>query len=301
MGIKIGTRGSKLALWQAEHVKALLEANGESVEIVIYKTTGDIEQERPLHLIGEKGLFTKALDEGLMNGEVDLAVHSTKDVPTGLPEGMEVCAFLKREDPRDVLLALDPVVDLDNHSREFVVGTSSLRRIAFISHYAPQFKTKLIRGNVDTRIAKMEAGEYDALILAYAGVKRMGRTDRVIRKLNVNTFTPAVGQGAIGVTARIGDPAGKRAGDLLNHEETSQAVRAERAFLRRLEGGCHAPIFALGTVVKGNISLSGGVAAEDGTIVYRDTVEGPVESAEQIGINLADIVLNKGARKILNG
>lgn len=301
MGIKIGTRGSKLALWQAEHVKALLEANGESVEIIVYKTTGDIEQERPLHLIGEKGLFTKALDEGLMNGEVDLAVHSTKDIPTGLPEGMEVCAFLKREDPRDVLLALDPVVDLDNHSREFVVGTSSLRRTAFIAHYAPQFKTKLIRGNVDTRIAKMEAGEYDALILAYAGVKRMGRLDRVIRKLNVNTFTPAVGQGAIGVTARSGDPTGKRAGELLNHEVTSQAIRGERAFLRRLEGGCHAPIFALGTVVKGNLSLSGGVAAEDGTIVYRETVEGPVESAEQIGTNLADIVLNKGARKILNG
>jgi hydroxymethylbilane synthase len=278
-----------------------MEAKGESAEIVIYKTTGDIDQERPLHLIGEKGLFTKALDEGLMNGEVDLAVHSSKDIPTGLPEGMEVCAFLKREDPRDVLLALDPVVDLDNHSREFVVGTSSLRRIAFIAHYAPQFKTKLIRGNVDTRIAKMESGEYDALILAYAGVKRMGRTDRMIRKLNVNTFTPAVGQGAIGVTARIGDKTGQRAAEILNHEETSQAVRAERAFLRRLEGGCHAPIFGLGTVVKGNLSLSGGVAAEDGSVIYRETVEGPVESAEELGINLADIILNKGARKILNG
>jgi hydroxymethylbilane synthase len=301
MGIKIGTRGSKLALWQAEYVKALLEAEGVSAELKIYKTTGDIQQDRPLHLIGEKGLFTKALDEGLMSGEVDIAVHSTKDIPTRLPEGMEICAILKREDPRDVLLALDPVVDLDNHSREFVVGTSSLRRKAFLAHYAPQFKTKLIRGNVDTRISKMEAGEYDALVLAFAGVKRMGRTDRVIRKLNVNTFTPAVGQGAIGVTARTGDPAGQLVKRVLNHEETSIAIRAERAFLRRLEGGCHAPVFALGTVIKGNISLHGGVAAEDGSIVYRDSVEGPADSAEQLGTNLADIILNKGARKILNG
>jgi hydroxymethylbilane synthase len=301
MGISIGTRGSKLALWQANHVKALLEASGHDVSIKIYKTTGDIQQDRPLHLIGEKGLFTKALDEGLINGEVDIAVHSSKDIPTRLPEGLEVCAFLEREDPRDVLLAMSPEVDLDNHSREFVVGTSSLRRTAFVGHYAPQFQTKLVRGNVDTRIAKMEAGEYDALILAYAGVKRMGRMDRVVRKLNVHTFTPAVGQGAIGVMARTDNPVYKDVREVLNHPETEWAVSAERAFLRRLEGGCHAPIYALGTITKDTLTLTGGVAAEDGSVVYRETVQGPVGSANDLGINLAEIVLNQGASTILHG
>lgn len=290
-----------MALWQTNHVKSLLEAQGHHVEVRIYKTTGDIQQDRPLHLIGEKGLFTKALDEGLLNGEVDIAVHSSKDIPTRLPEALEICAFLEREDPRDVLLALGPEVDLDNHSREFTVGTSSLRRIAFVGHYAPQFKAKIVRGNVDTRIQKMEDGQYDALILAYAGVKRMGRMDRVVRKLNVNTFTPAVGQGAIGVMVRSDNPVAAAVRETLNHQETEWAVRAERSFLRKLEGGCHAPIFALGTVTLDTLSLMGGVAAEDGSVLYREKVRGPVTSAAELGINLAEIVLNQGARQILNG
>ena len=166
MALRIGTRGSKLALWQANRVKDLLSAEGIASELVLYKTTGDINQSRPLHLIGEKGLFTKALDEAQLRGEVDLTVHSSKDLPSVLPEGLEIGAFLKREDPRDVLLAEAEDVDLDNFNRQLVIGTSSLRRGAFLRHYLPHCEVKLIRGNVDTRLAKMRAGEYDGILLA---------------------------------------------------------------------------------------------------------------------------------------
>ncbi|HHG85122.1 MAG TPA: hydroxymethylbilane synthase [Bacteroidetes bacterium] len=302
MSIKIGTRGSKLALWQANHVKVLLENSGKRAELVLYKTTGDLRQSQPLHTIGEKGLFTKALDDALLNGEVDLAVHSAKDVPTVLPDGLIISAYLQREDPRDVLLALSPEVDLDNLSREFVVGTSSLRRVALLRHYAPHFKPRDIRGNVDTRMAKLEAGEYDALVLAYAGVKRMGFTDKIVRKLRVSTFTPAVGQGAIAVmTNQNNQQVNEMVRSLLNHPVTEDSVKSERSFLRKLEGGCHTPIFALATWVNGNLSLSGGVAAEDGSTLFRETIEGPAAHAEKIGVSLAEIILNKGARKILNG
>lgn len=301
MTVKIGTRGSKLALWQAEHVKGRLEAEGIEAELVLYKTTGDIQQTQALYQIGQRGLFTKALDDALLRGEVDLAVHSCKDIPTVLPEGLVLTALLKREDPRDVLLARSPEVDLDNLTRTFTVGTGSLRRQALLRHYAPHFEPKVIRGNVDTRVAKLDSGDYDALVLAYAGVKRMGFTDLIVRKLNATTFTPAVGQGAVCVMTHAESPWRGRLRDILNHPATETAVRAERRFLNRLEGGCHTAIFALGTLIGDTLSLSGGLAAEDGSVLHRATVDGPADDPEALGSDLADIMFNQGARKILNG
>ena len=301
MNLKIGTRGSKLALWQANKVKDLLAAGGISAELVLIKTTGDKEQIKPLHQIGQTGLFTKALDDALMNGEIDLAVHSSKDMPSSVPAGLELVAFLQREDPRDVLLAVDPDVDLDNFSRKIVLGTSSLRRQALVKHYLPNCELKLIRGNVDTRVAKMRGGEYDGILLAYAGVKRMGMTDLVRRKLNVNTFTPAVGQGAIAVAGRAEDVQSKRVREILNHRETELAVEAERAFLRTLEGGCQTPIFALATVMGDTMSMQGGLASVDGTVVMREKVEGHADSGAALGVQLANTLINQGATEILNG
>lgn len=301
MNLKIGTRGSKLALWQANKVKDLLAAGGIRAELVLIKTTGDVQQIKPLHQIGQQGLFTKALDDALLNGEIDLAVHSSKDMPSSVPEGLELVAFLQREDPRDVLLAVDPDVDLDNFSRKLVLGTSSLRRQAFVKHYLPNCELKLIRGNVDTRVEKMKKGEYDGILLAYAGVKRMGLTDLVRRKLNVNTFTPAVGQGAIAVAGRAGDPQTESVRTLLNHRETEQAVVAERAFMRGLQGGCQTPMFALATVMGETLSMQAGVASVDGSVLMREEVEGHADEGEALGGQLAETLINQGATDILNG
>jgi hydroxymethylbilane synthase len=300
MKIKLGTRGSKLALWQAEHVKALLEAAGWEAELVIYTTTGDKFLDDPLHKLGDKGLFTSRLHEALLDQEADIAVHSSKDIPTQLEPGIVLNSILKREDPRDVLLALSEEVDLDNQSRKFVIGTSSLRRVAFLRHFAPHFEIKNIRGNIDTRIRKMEEGEYDGIILAYAGVKRMGYTQHVVRKLNVHSFTPAVGQGAIGITCREDHPLAQEIRAVLNHLPTEQAVTAERSFLRKMEGGCHVPLFGLATVVGEKIVLNGGIAEEDGSRIIRETVEGTVQNAEALGELLASRVLNSGATQIID-
>lgn len=301
MKIRIGSRGSKLALWQAHLVRDLLVAGGHEVELVLYKTVGDLQQDKALHNIGERGLFTTALDNALLSDAIDIAVHSSKDMPSRLPDGLEPVAFMKREDPRDVLLAIDPKVDLDNLNHRMVIGTSALRRQAFLHHYVPHCETKLIRGNLDTRVAKLESGEYDALILAYAGVKRMGYTHLVRRKLNVNTFTPAVGQGAIGIVARSGAAGLESVRSILNHQETEWSLIAERSFLRRMNGGCHTPIYALATVVENRLSMQGGVGAVDGSQLLRDQIEGHIEQAEALGTKLAEVLLSKGATEILHG
>jgi hydroxymethylbilane synthase len=301
MHLRVGTRGSKLALWQAHHVKDVLEQRGATVELVLYTTTGDLQQSQPLHTIGGQGLFTKALDDAMLNDEIDLAVHSAKDLPTQLPDGIALVAISKREDPRDVLLSRGEALDLDNLSSPITIGTSSLRRIALIRHYLPHVQLVPMRGNVDTRVQKMLAGECDALVLAYAGVKRMGLTHLVTRKLNVSTFTPAVGQGALGITMLEGHAGWDVVRSALNDAEAEAAVVAERAFLRVLEGGCHSAVFSLGTVVGGTLTLLGGVAAEDGSLVLRDQLDGPSEEGPALGIRLADSLLDKGARTILHG
>lgn len=301
MKIRIATRGSKLALWQTHHVRDVLVSRGQDVDLVTLKTTGDLQTDRPLHQLGAQGLFTKALDDAMLQEEADIAVHSAKDIPTNLPEGIELYAILEREDPRDVLLAINEDVDMDNFTRDFVVGTSSLRRQALLAHYSPHFHPKDVRGNLDTRIAKLEAGEYDALLLAYAGVKRMGYTHLIRRKLNVSTFTPAVGQGAIAITGRSGFAGREAVRSYFNHPETEAAVLSERAFLRLMEGGCHSAIFGLGTVVADNLVLQGGIASKDGKVILREQVEGPASEAERLGESLAKIIINSGGHQILHG
>lgn len=300
MKMKIGTRGSKLALWQAKKVQEELGKAGVEAELKIYKTTGDLNQVQALDKIGDKGLFTKALDEGLLRKEIDLAVHSSKDIPTVFDPALELVATLSREDPRDVLLALTPEVDLDNFSRKLVIGTSSLRRRAFLGRYAPHCEVKLIRGNVDTRIEKMKRGDYDGIILAYAGVKRMGMTQYVVRKLNATTFVPAVGQGAVGIITRKDDEPVQQVLQRLNHLPTFQAVLCERAYLRKMEGGCHVPIFGLATVIADRISLNGGVASLDGKEMISDEINGQADQAEALGEQLAQIVINNGGRKLIH-
>lgn len=301
MNLRIGTRGSKLALWQANHVKDLLETEGIAVELVLYTTTGDLQQSQPLHEIGDKGLFTKALDEALLRAEIDLAVHSAKDLPTRLPSGIGLAATCKREDPRDVLLSLDEAFDLDNVARGIIIGTSSLRRKALLQHYLPHVRVVPVRGNVDTRVAKLQAGDCEALVLAFAGVKRMGLTHLIRRKLNVATFTPAVGQGAIGITMLEGHPATDHLRSIANHRETEVALAAERAFLRTLEGGCQSAIFALGTVVGETLSFQCGIASRDGSQVMREHADCNVWEAEETGNRLAELLIQKGARTILHG
>lgn len=301
MNLKIGTRGSKLALWQAHHLKDVLEGGGLSVELVLYTTKGDLQQAQPLHEIGDKGLFTQALDDAMLRGEIDVAVHSAKDLPTQLPEGIVLAAVGNREDPRDVLLSSSEEYDLDNVARGITVGTSSLRRKALLMHYLPHVKVVPMRGNVDTRVAKMLAGDCNGILLAYAGVKRMGLTHLITRKLNVSTFTPAVGQGAIGVTMPAGHPATDTLRSLFNHADTELAVKAERAFLHTLEGGCQSAIFALGTVVGQTLSLMGGIASTDGRQVLRESADCSLSEAEATGKRLAELLLQKGARTILHG
>ena len=211
-------------------------------------------------------------------------------------------AFLKREDPRDVLIAENPEVDLDNFNQRMVIGTSSLRRGAFLRYYSPHCEVKSIRGNVDTRVEKMRSGAYDGIILAYAGVKRMGMAHLIRRKLRVHTFTPAVGQGAIGVTVRAGDTATlNQVRPILLHEGTGHALVAERAYLRRMQGGCQTPIFALATVQADTISMQGGVATVNGSQILRDEVEGHVAEAAELGLELAEKLISMGASEILNG
>lgn len=281
-------------------MKDQLSLAGIEAELVTFTTTGDKFLDDPLHKIGDKGLFTSRLHQALLESDCDIAVHSTKDIPTELEPGVKLMGVLKREDPRDVLLAQSHEVDLDNQNANYVIGTSSLRRIAFLRHYAPQFQVKNIRGNIHSRIEKMMKGEYDGIVLAYAGVKRMGFTDLVVRKMNVHTFTPAVGQGAVGVTANEAHPQWDAIREAINHQETELAITAERSYLKKMEGGCHIPLYALATVVGESLTLIGGIASEDGQEVYRDTVEGPADSGAALGELLATRILDSGATKIIN-
>ncbi|WNJ16238.1 hydroxymethylbilane synthase [Pontibacter sp. G13] len=293
MAIKIGTRGSKLALWQANHVMGLLGSAGWESEIQTIQTTGDRVQDVPLSQMGLVGIFTKALDEALLERRVDIAVHSCKDLPSILADGLEIAALLKREDPRDVLLATNPQVNLENFSQKLVIGTSSVRRRALLKYHFDHLEIKDIRGNVDTRIQKMESGEYDGIMLAYAGVKRMGLTQYIVQKMNPDSFTSAIGQGAIAVVCRSDFEQKEELRQLLNHLSTEQAVKCERAFLRTIEGGCHTPAFGLATVVADQLSFTAGLAEEEGKYIHKLTIQGAAESCEQLGIEAAQDVLAK--------
>ncbi|HEY0670856.1 MAG TPA: hydroxymethylbilane synthase [Longimicrobiales bacterium] len=299
--IRIGSRGSALALWQSRHVREqLLAAHaGIEIDIEIITTTGDKILDVPLAKIGDKGLFTKELDRALLDGRVDFAVHSLKDVPTRIEPGLVLAAVSKREDPSDALIAAPGVPpSLEKLPEGARIGTSSLRRRAQLLARRPDLNILDLRGNVDTRLAQVADGRYDAIILALAGLKRLGFADRVSDVLGGNDWLPAVGQGALGIICRAGDSETLRILSVLNDDATARATSAERAFLRELEGGCQVPIAARATSSSGEVHLHGLVASLDGTRILRNECRGP--DADATGRKLALQLLKRGAADILD-
>ena len=287
----IASRGSQLALWQARWVAAQLTAAGHPCRIEIIKTTGDKITDVPLAKVGTKGLFTKEIEEALLDGRAHLAVHSLKDLPTELPEGLVLAAVPQREDPRDAVVG-KKLADLPEGAR---VGTSSLRRAAQLRQLRPGLQVESVRGNLDTRLRKLDEGQYDAILLAAAGLKRLGWGDRIAEILPPEQMCPAVGQGALAIETR----AGFDGVAMLDHADTHTAVMAERAVLGALGGGCQVPIGAYATVSEGRIHVLAIVAAPDGTKVIRAEAEGASAEAAQIGARLAADLLQRGARQIL--
>ena len=284
--IRIGTRGSVLALVQAEQVKArLISAHGldaDAVEILPIKTTGDRVTDRPLSEIGGKGLFTKEIEHSLHDGAVDLAVHSMKDMATVLPDGFEIAAIVEREDPRDAFLS-PTAASIRELPQGAVVGSSSIRRQAQLKRMRPDLKIVMYRGNVDTRLRKLRDGEVDATILALCGLRRMGLEAEVTAAVPVTDMLPAVAQGAIGIEIRADDDRTRELVLALNHAASEIAVRAERAFLKVLDGSCRTPIAGHATIDGGRLSLAGMVLSPDGTECHETASEGSVEDAAEIG------------------
>jgi hydroxymethylbilane synthase len=304
--VVIGTRGSKLALWQAEWVKSELQRMNPGLEVELnkIKTTGDKILDVPLAKVGGKGLFVKEIEEALLRGEADLAVHSMKDVPTEFPEGLHLAVICEREDPRDAFIAriengqfaMGGFKDLPQGAS---VGTSSLRRSCQLLNIRPDLRIMQLRGNLDTRLRKLDEKEFDAIILAAAGVKRLGWAKRITEILAPEISLPAIGQGAIGIECRTGDSFVNKLISPLNHNETSVCVRAERACLKRLEGGCQVPIAAYARLDGGKIVIDGLVGSVSGDRLVRSHFEGRPEEYESLGKRLAEDLLSKGADKIL--
>ncbi len=298
--IVLGTRGSKLALRQSEIVKQRLEESwrGLSVRLEIIKTTGDKITDAPLATIGGKGLFVKEIEEALLDGHIDLAVHSMKDMPAELPAGLTIGAIPMREDPRDVVVTAQRggLYGLRGGAR---VGTSSVRRMVQITRLRPDLHVEMLRGNLDTRLRKVRDGHYDAAILAAAGLHRMGWDHEIGEYLDPDAFLPAIGQGALGIEIRDNDRSLQELLTPLHHEETAIAVRAERSFLCKLEGGCQVPIGGYCSIRNGRIHLVGMVASLDGTTMVRDEEEGNCGEPEEVGRRLAMRILDRGGREIL--
>ena len=301
----IGSRGSKLALWQAEQAKArLLVLNSEiEVRIEIIKTTGDVKPD-PLSVIGGKGVFTKELEDALLDRRIDLAVHSLKDLPTVLPDGLTISAICVRDDPRDALVVRDDLKarsgSILNLPENVVVGTSSQRRVAQLKSLRGDVVVKDIRGNVDTRLRKLDEGEYDALILASAGLRRLELEDRIDAVISPEEMVPAVGQGAIAIETRSDDEFTIKTTGALDHHETRLCCLAERAFLRSLGGGCQFPIAGHATIDNEQLRLDGLVATPDGAKILRDQESGSPAEAEAIGSSLATKLIELGANSLLN-
>ena len=299
--VKIGTRASKLALWQADYVADLLKKAGMESEIVTIDTKGDQVLDVSISKIGSKGVFTQELEDQLLDGSIDIAVHSAKDMPSRLGEGLELIAFSVREQAQDVLLSAQTSLSLADASKEITIGTSSTRRIATLKHFYPHVKTVEVRGNLQTRIRKMEEGLCDALLLAYAGVYRMGYANSVVEHLDLNQFIPAVGQGSIAIEACTSLDPKLRAAivSACNDAPTATCLLAERAYLRVLEGGCSIPVFALARLAANQIHIKGGILSLDGQQRIVLEVTGPLAEAEQLGEALANQVLQAGGKTIL--
>ncbi len=298
--LRIGTRASQLALWQANWVKSELERRYPGMEVTLtkIKTIGDKILDVPLAQVGGKGLFVKEIEEAMLRGEIDIAVHSMKDVPTEFPEGLGLYCITEREDPRDAVISRNiKFADLPQGAR---IGTSALRRQAQLLKARPDLEMVIIRGNVETRIRKLEDEKLDAVILAAAGLKRLGFTEKVAEYLPADFSIPAIGQGALGIECRLDDEAVKETIGFFNHPDTAHAVRAERALLWRCEGGCQVPIAAHGEVKGDTLKLVGFVASVDGKKSVRGEISGPAEECEKLGIALAEQLLKDGAHDILS-
>ena len=298
--IVLGTRGSKLALWQANWVKSALNTRHPSlsVALVIIKTKGDKILDVPLAKVGGKGLFVKEIEEALLNGRIDLAVHSMKDMPSEIPKGLCIGAIPERENPQDVLISKKGLLlsQLEPGAR---IGTSSLRRAAQLLRARPDLRVFPLRGNLDTRLKKLETENLDAIVLAAAGVKRLGLENRITEFLDENIMLPAVGQGALCIEIRQNDPEVATMVAKLEHRQTRTIIMGERAFLNRLEGGCQVPIAAHGKIDNTRFTLCGLVATVDGKTLIKETFSGPEGSAETIGTELADHLVSMGAKTIM--
>jgi len=299
--LRIGTRGSQLALFQANWVKdQLIHAHPHlKVSLIKIKTTGDKIQDAPLAKIGGKGLFVKEIEEALLQKRIDLAVHSIKDVPTQFPEGLHLYVITKREDPRDIFISKSGT-KLKELPQGAKIGTSSLRRQAQLLHYRSDFELVPLRGNLDTRLKKLKTMNLDGVVLALAGVKRLGLEEKVTEIISTDISLPAIGQRALGIETRQDDREIEEQIRFLNDRDSWIAVSAERSFLKKLEGGCQVPIAAFARTAGATLQIDGLVGTIDGKRILREQVEGRVEEAESLGTKLADILLSKGARAILD-
>lgn len=298
--ITIGTRGSQLALWQASFIKSEIEQrfNRIDVDLRVIKTTGDRILDRPLAQVGGKGLFVKEIEAALMAHDIDLAVHSMKDMPGELPEDLTIGAVPPRENPFDVLISNDNL-KLSDYRIGAIIGTSSLRRASQIKHVRPDLTIKSIRGNLDTRLRKLKSGEYDAIVLAAAGLIRLEQEREITEYLDETTMIPAVGQGALCIEIRKNDPDIAAVMERLDHAPTKFCVMGERAFLKQVEGSCHIPVACYGRITDQDVLLTAVVASEDGRDIIREQVVSPVGEVEKYGRQLANGILKKGGRKIL--
>jgi hydroxymethylbilane synthase len=296
----IGTRGSQLALWQAEWVQRQLKQIAPHLSVVLKRiqTSGDKIQDVPLAKVGGKGLFVKEIEEALIRKDIDLAVHSMKDLPAVLPSGLHIICVPEREDPRDALLAGDKK-KLDALPFGARVGTSSLRRQAQLLHVRPDLQIKMLRGNVDTRLRKLRENQFDAIVLAASGLKRLGWDEHITECLPVDVSLPAIGQGALGIEGREDDGFVRNLVSRLEHQQTRVTVTSERALLKRLEGGCQVPIAGHAVLQGENLTLDGLVISLDGKRYVRYSLSGLMSEAESIGKKVAEGLLDRGAQPIL--
>ncbi len=296
---RIGTRGSKLAMWQAEHVASLIKPSGYQTEIVPIETKGDRILNVSISKIGSKGVFTEEIEERLLDGSIDIAVHSAKDLASELKDELELIAFTEREPPNDVLLSRNRELSLKTGS--FRVGTSSTRRVAFIKHFYPSVTPVNIRGNLQTRLEKMEAGDCDALLLAFAGVHRMGYDDLIVERIETSYFVPAVGQGSIAIECHKKlDFAKKEVLERwVNDAKTAACIRAERSFLKTMQGGCSVPVFGYAHFEGDLVTLKGGVISLDGQQVIKTKQSRNPEQVKELGEAVAKEVLENGGAEIL--
>lgn len=299
--IIIGTRKSKLAMWQTETVAELLHNQGMKTTISSMETKGDKILNTTIAKIGSKGVFTEELEDQLANGSTDIAVHSAKDMQSTLPEGFDLIAFSRREKVNDVLVSDNKELDVADSSKKIRVGTSSVRRVALLKHFYPHVETVDMRGNLQTRIAKMRNGDCDALMLAYAGVKRMEYDDLIIHTFPETSFIPPVGQGCIAIEAAstLSEEKKRVVRKAVNDEKSEACLLAERAFLRKMEGGCSIPAFGLATIQGEELILNGGLASLDGSTILKGRFSGKVNESVEIGESLGEYILNQGGKDLL--